>query len=106
MITAEQFAALGDDTRCALIDLLRDGPRPVQDLASAFAVSRPAISRHLGVLRRAGLLLEHRRGRQNLYSIDRTKLRALSAWLELYWGPRIKEATGPSEPSPQLELDL
>ena len=102
----EQFAALGDDTRCALVDLLRDDPRPVHELAAAFAVSRPAISRHLRVLKNAGLVLEHRRGRENLYSLDRGRLKTLGAWLELYWGHRIKHLAGPIGPDPQQELDL
>ena len=106
MTISSQFAALGDDTRCALVDLLRDGPRAVHELAGAFAVSRPAISRHLRILLEAGIVVEHRRGRENLYSLDRRKLKALSAWLELYWGHRIKSLAGPDEPSPQPELDL
>ncbi len=103
---ATQFAALADDTRCALVDLLRDGPRPVHELARAFSVSRPAISRHLRLLKEAGLVVEHRRGRENFYSLDRRRLKALSAWLELYWGQRIKVLAGPIEPNPQQELDV
>jgi DNA-binding transcriptional ArsR family regulator len=88
MTPALQFSALADDTRCQLIDLLRDGPQPVHELAKAFEISRPAISRHLRLLKDAGLVEEERRGRENVYSLRRQKLKALSAWLELYWSSR------------------
>ena len=64
MTPAIQFAALADETRCALVDLLRERPRPVHELAAAFAISRPAISRHLRVLKEAGLISEERDGRE------------------------------------------
>lgn len=104
---ALQFSALADETRCDLIDLLRDGPRPVHELASAFAVSRPAISRHLKLLKQAGLIHEERRGRENVYALDRPALKALSAWLELYWGrPDRLGLTGEDFPAPpHLEHD-
>lgn len=89
MTPSLQFSALADETRCRLVDLLRDGPRPVHDLARAFAISRPAISRHLRVLRQAGLVSEERKGRENVYALDRARLKALSAWLELYWSERL-----------------
>jgi DNA-binding transcriptional ArsR family regulator len=102
---ALQFLALADETRCDLVDLLRDGPRPVHELAAAFAISRPAISRHLKVLKAAGLVHEERRGRENLYALDRSALKALSAWLELYWGAELdrlarmeERAAGASDP--------
>lgn len=83
-----QFAALADDTRCALVDLLRERPRPVHELAAAFAISRPAISRHLRVLRNAGLIEEERVGRENVYALKRQRLRILSLWLEQHWSQR------------------
>ena len=61
MTPAIQFAALADETRCALVDLLRERPRPVHELAAAFSISRPAISRHLRVLKDAGLIDEDAR---------------------------------------------
>lgn len=101
---ALQFAALADETRCALVDLLRDGPRPVHELAATFAISRPAVSRHLKILKVAGIVREERRGRENVYALDRHTLKGLSAWLELYWGARLDTLTDElSSAQPELE---
>jgi DNA-binding transcriptional ArsR family regulator len=103
MTPSAQFAALADDTRCALVDLLRERPRPVHELAAAFAISRPAISRHLRVLKEAGLIDEERDGRENVYSLKRQRLRVLSTWLEQHWS--TKKAEGQAA-SAQGELGL
>ena len=103
MVPALQFAALADETRCALVVMLRERPRPVHELAAAFAISRPAISRHLRVLREAGLIAEERDGRENVYSLRRQRLRVLSAWLGQHWaGKRLELAA----PKAQGDLDL
>lgn len=98
-----QFAALADDTRCALIDLLRERPLPVHELAAAFPISRPAISRHLRVLKDAGLISEERDGRENVYSLRRQRMRRLVTWLERN-GPEGKAK--PAGQGTQAELDL
>lgn len=104
MSPALQFAALADDTRCALVDLLRERPRPVHELAAAFAVSRPAISRHLRVLKAAGLVGEARDGRENVYSLKRQRLRVLSTWLEQHWSSKVPQPA--TIQGQQAELDL
>lgn len=76
--------AVADPTRRAVLDLLRGGSRPAGEIARAFPVSRPAISRHLRQLRRAGLVREHRRGRHRFYQLDAAPLRAVDRWLEHY----------------------
>lgn len=109
MRPSTQFAALADDTRCALVDLLRERPRPVHELAAAFAISRPAISRHLRVLKEAGLIAEERDGRENVYSLKRHRLRQLSTWLEQHWSARLeklKQLAEETAPKPQIEMDL
>ena len=78
------FGALADPTRRAVLDLLRAGRRPAGEIARAFPVSRPAISKHLRVLRRAHLVEERREGRQRLYQLNPTPLRAVDSWLEQY----------------------
>ena len=103
MTPSLQFAALADETRCALVDLLRERPRPVHELAAAFPISRPAISRHLRVLKDAGLIEEERDGRQNVYSLKRQRLRRLSTWLERT-GPGAKAR--PVGQGTQAELDI
>ena len=102
-----QFAALADDTRCALVDLLRERPRPVHELAAAFPISRPAISRHLRVLKEAGLIAEERDGRENVYALKRHRLRVLSTWLERHWSAKLDRLKRlAEETAPQAELDL
>ena len=76
------FRAVADPVRRAILDQLRAGPRPVHDIARAFPISRPAISRHLRVLRTARLLSEQRQGRERVYHYEPTPLIALDDWLE------------------------
>lgn len=78
------FHALADPTRRALLDLLRGGSRPAGQIAQAFPFSRPAISKHLRLLRQANLVREHRRGRHRFYEINPEPLRAVDQWLEQY----------------------
>jgi DNA-binding transcriptional ArsR family regulator len=78
------FQALADPTRRAVLDLLRRGSQPAGQIASAFPVSRPAISKHLRLLRRAHLVQEHREGRHRVYQLNPIPLRAVDSWLEQY----------------------
>ncbi|GAA4236377.1 metalloregulator ArsR/SmtB family transcription factor [Actinomadura meridiana] len=78
------FAALASPVRRELTALLLDGPRPVNDLASHFTMSRPSVSEHLKVLRDAGLVSEQRNGRQRIYQLEAAPLRELSEWLHPY----------------------
>src|SRR3954451_12185828 len=78
------FQALADPTRRAVLDLLRRGKQPAGQIASAFPVSRPAISKHLRLLRRAHLVEEHREGRHRLYQLNPEPLKAVDYWLESY----------------------
>jgi DNA-binding transcriptional ArsR family regulator len=78
------FQALADPTRRAVLDLLRRGNQPAGQIASAFPVSRPAISKHLRLLRRAHLVSEHREGRHRVYRLNPEPLRAIDSWLEQY----------------------
>jgi DNA-binding transcriptional ArsR family regulator len=78
------FHALADPTRRAVLDLLRQGAQPAGQIAGAFPVSRPAISKHLRQLRRARLVIEHRRGRHRVYQLNAEPLKAVDSWLERY----------------------
>lgn len=78
------FSALADPTRRAVLDLLRQGTLPAGRIAQAFPVSRPAISKHLRLLRRAHLVRERREGRRRLYQLNPEPLRAVDAWLNDY----------------------
>lgn len=75
------LVALADATRCRIIEILRDGPQPVHALAAEFAISRPAISRHLRVLKQARIISENKVGRENLYSLHPDRLEPVKAWL-------------------------
>ena len=78
------FGALADPTRRAVLDLLRSGSLPAGQIAQAFPVSRPAISKHLRVLRRASLVSEARQSRHRLYSLNPVPLKAIDVWLKQY----------------------
>jgi DNA-binding transcriptional ArsR family regulator len=78
------FSALADPTRRAVLDLLRQGSQSAGRIAQAFPVSRPAISKHLRLLRRAHLVQERREGRHRLYQLNAEPLRAVASWLDQY----------------------
>lgn len=78
------FQALADPTRRAVLDLLRRGSQPAGQIARAFPISRPAISKHLRLLRRAHLVREHREGRNRVYQLNPEPLRAVDSWIEQY----------------------
>jgi DNA-binding transcriptional ArsR family regulator len=82
--TETAFNALADPTRRAVLDLLRKGSQPAGQIARAFPVSRPAISKHLRLLRRAHLVEERREGRNRVYQLSPGPLKAVDNWLEHY----------------------
>jgi DNA-binding transcriptional ArsR family regulator len=89
---ADVFAALANPVRRELLMQLRRGPRAVNELASGFALGRPAISEHLQVLRKAGLVREEPRGRERYYHLDPRPLTEVGDWLEAfskYWDKRL-----------------
>ena len=78
------FHALADPTRRAVLDLLRSGSRPAGQIAKAFPISRPAISKHLHLLRRAHLVGHERRGRHRYYQLNAAPLVSIDSWLSQY----------------------
>lgn len=82
--TEATFHALADPTRRAVLDLLRRGAQPAGQIAEAFPVSRPAISKHLRQLRKARLVVEQRSGRHRFYHLNAEPLKAVASWLEDY----------------------
>jgi DNA-binding transcriptional ArsR family regulator len=85
----EAAAAIADPIRRRVLELVRDRELPAGELAVQFDVSRPAVSRHLRVLREAGLVHERRTGRLRLYRADPEPLAELREWLERYWDDRL-----------------
>jgi DNA-binding transcriptional ArsR family regulator len=86
MPPVDQFSALADPTRCRVIELLHQRPMPVHELTAAFDISRPAISRHLRVLKEARLVREEKKGRENVYALQRPRLKPMLQWLERHEG--------------------
>jgi DNA-binding transcriptional ArsR family regulator len=82
----DAFEALGDPNRRAILTLLGDGGRSVGELAKALPISRPAVSRHLRLLRQAGLVAEEPRGTQRIYRLRSDGLDAVRRYLEELWG--------------------
>jgi DNA-binding transcriptional ArsR family regulator len=83
------FGALADPTRREILTALQKDDTPVHVLASMFDMSRPAVSKHLAVLRAAGLVREARSGRENFYALDRDNLAEAQSWLTVFWRSRL-----------------
>lgn len=86
------FGALADPTRRAILARLADGDATVLELTAPFGISQPAISRHLKVLERAGLVTRQRRATANLSHIEAGPLREATAWLadyQAFWDDRF-----------------
>jgi DNA-binding transcriptional ArsR family regulator len=99
MVTALQarpdivFRAIADPTRRNILRLLRGGERSVGEIAANFEQSRPAISKHLRVLRSAGLIVTQERGAARICGLNAKPLRAVDAWLSDYkafWGESMR----------------
>jgi len=82
---ARVISALADPTRRAVLEKLRDGPRPVGEIARDLPVTRPAVSQHLKVLKDAGLVGDRSVGTRRIYYIDPKGLGAMRAWLDQFW---------------------
>jgi DNA-binding transcriptional ArsR family regulator len=81
----ELFTTLADPTRRAIFErLARDGEQTVRVLTGHSGVSQPAVSKHLGILKRAGLVHDRREGRQTRYSAEPQGLAPLIDWMSLY----------------------
>ena len=81
---ADVFQAVSDPTRRAILDRLRKGSAPVTELTVGFRISRPAISRHLRVLRNARLVREKKEGRQRIYQLEPERIQEVANWAEEY----------------------
>jgi len=88
------FAAVSNPTRREILEILRKGDRPAGELVAAFpTLPQPAVSRHLRVLREAGLVAVSPRAQQRVYSLQPDKLREVDAWVSSYrefWSERLE----------------
>jgi DNA-binding transcriptional ArsR family regulator len=81
----EALVALADPTRRQVFEQLRQGPKPVGIIAAQMPVSRPAVSQHLGVLKKAGLVADRAEGSRRVYYIDPQGLASIRIWLDQFW---------------------
>ena len=85
-LAGEAFESLGDPQRRAIVELLRTGERSVREIADALPISRPAVSRHLRLLKDAGLVTEEPRGTRRIYRLHDEGVAAVQAYLIQVWG--------------------
>lgn len=88
------FKAIADPTRRQILSLLRQGPQTVGVIADNFPTSRPAISKHLRLLKSAGLVVSHPRGTASICELNARPLRAVNDWLrdyEVFWNDTLRE---------------
>lgn len=90
----DTFAALAEPNRFRIVELLRRGPRPVNDIGERLKLNQPQVSKHLRVLKEAGLVDVEPRAQQRLYHLRASELRRLHEWLERYrriWESRFEQ---------------
>ena len=94
MTTQSVFRAIADPTRRTIISMLAQREMSVSEITSVFSVSRPAIAKHLSVLRKADLVRSERRGRETINQLQPERLKAVSDWLEFYdqfWDDKLQK---------------
>jgi DNA-binding transcriptional ArsR family regulator len=92
--TGHAFGAIADATRREILDILSRKDLSAGELADGFPISRPAISRHLRILRQAGLVRETRQAQTRIYSLNPRPLADVDRWLTRYrafWGARLHD---------------
>ena len=82
----DPFDALGDPNRRAIVELLGGGGRTVREIAETLPISRPAVSRHLRLLKDAGLVIDEPRGTRRIYRLHDEGVEAVRAYLSEVWG--------------------
>jgi DNA-binding transcriptional ArsR family regulator len=94
LLMLETFAALAEPNRYRIVELLRSGARSVNDIGERLDLSQPLVSKHLRVLKDAGLVDVEPRARQRVYELRAKPLRAMHAWLDRYkriWDERFEQ---------------
>jgi DNA-binding transcriptional ArsR family regulator len=84
--SGDPFEALGDPHRRDILRLLSEGDKAVRDIAAALPISRPAVSRHLRLLKDAGLVAEQAQGTSRIYHLREEGMHAVQGYLERVWG--------------------
>jgi DNA-binding transcriptional ArsR family regulator len=105
----DPFDALGDSNRRAIVELLGSGGHTVREIADALPISRPAVSRHLRLLKNAGLVIDEPRGTRRIYQLHDRGVEAVQGYLTEVWGDAasrfklLAENTSPSHPRGKAE---
>src|SRR5712691_5827103 len=92
--SADVFHVIADATRRGILDLLSAGERPARDLGVPFRISQPAVSKHLAVLRAAGLVSQRQEGGMRIYRLEAGQLQEVFDWVrhyEKFWDLKLKE---------------
>lgn len=82
---SDALDALGDANRRAIVEILSAGARPVGEIAAALPISRPAVSRHLRLLKQAGLVADHAEGTRRVYGLRDEGIAAVRAYFQQVW---------------------
>jgi DNA-binding transcriptional ArsR family regulator len=105
-MVAETIAALAEPNRFRIVELLRTGPRSVNDIGERLELAQPQVSKHLRVLKEVGLVDVEARAQQRLYELRPAPLKAMHQWLERYrrlWEERFDELDGVLEEMQRTE---
>jgi DNA-binding transcriptional ArsR family regulator len=81
--------ALGDGTRRTILERLRDGPKPVVEIARGLSVGRPAVSQHLKVLKQAGLVTDRAAGTRRIYGVNPDGMASLRDYAQSFWSAAL-----------------
>lgn len=86
------FRALADPTRREIISMLAEGDRPIADIASQFEMTRPAVAKHLAILREGGLIAVEEKGRERINRLNPRALKTAADWInhfDRFWDERL-----------------
>jgi DNA-binding transcriptional ArsR family regulator len=86
------FSAISDPVRRRILDMLREGEKAVTELLAPFKISQPAVSKHLRILREAGLIRARQNGRKRIYALRAERLKRVDDWVaqyEVFWDEKL-----------------
>lgn len=88
------FRALADPTRRAIIAMLSEGERPIGDIAAKFDMTRPAVAKHLAILKEGGVIRVEKKGRERINHLDPSALKSAADWLnyfDKFWDDKLEK---------------
>ncbi len=97
----DPFAALGDEHRRAIVESLANGEMSVAEIASELPISRPAVSRHLKLLKDAGLVVDRAEGNRRVYSLHSEGVEAIRSYMSEVWGQALARFRIAAENTPE-----